>query len=71
MTRALLARISKGAEGFEPVPSEELVERVGIALLNDDRIRNGWPPVESLDGFGDAQAYRSSARAALAMFRAA
>jgi hypothetical protein len=48
-----------------------LVERVGIALLNDDRIRNGWPPVESLDGFGDAQAYRSSARAALAMFRAA
>lgn len=43
-----------------------IVERVALALLNDDRTRNGWPAVTSLERFSDREAYRSSARAALA-----
>lgn len=42
-----------------------MVEAVAIALLNDDRTRHGLPETETLDGFADADAYRSSARAAI------
>lgn len=43
-----------------------IIERIALALLNDDRARHGLPYATSLDGFADREAYRSSARAALA-----
>lgn len=43
-----------------------IIERMALALLNDDRRRHELPPVTSLDRFDDREAYRSSARAALA-----
>lgn len=50
-----------------PVSGDE-VERVALALLNDDRARNGWPAADALSHLADhdADAYRSSARAAIA-----
>ena len=49
-----------------PVSGDE-VERVALALLNDDRARNGWPAADALSHLADhdADAYRSSARAAI------
>ncbi|PZU80124.1 MAG: hypothetical protein DI530_06360 [Sphingomonas sp.] len=43
------------------------MERVALALLNDDRARNGWPAADALSHLADhdADAYRSSARAAI------
>ena len=48
--------------------SRHQVERVALALLNDDRTRNGWPAADALSHLAehDADAYRSSARAAIA-----
>jgi hypothetical protein len=43
-----------------------IIERMALALLNDDRVRHGLPSVTTMERFGDCEAYRSSARAALA-----
>jgi hypothetical protein len=42
-----------------------IVERVALALLNDDRTRHGLAEATSLATFSDRDAYRSSARAAM------
>lgn len=49
--------------------AEALVDRVALALLNDDRTRNGWLAFDTLSRMRDedAEAYRGSARAALAV----
>lgn len=42
-----------------------IIERVALALPNDDRTRHGLPMAASLDAFSDREAYRSSAREAM------
>lgn len=74
LSRAVAAKDEASKVGYPPLPRPDAgdeVERVGLALLNSDRVRNDWPSVDSLSYLNDedADAYRDSARAALAAIR--
>ncbi len=44
---------------------DEIVEKIAVALLNDDRTAAGWPPVTSRDKIPDSDGYVRNARALL------
>lgn len=48
-----------------------MIEQIALALLNADRVRNGYPPVSAINGLRgeDAARYKSDARAALQSLR--
>ena len=48
---------------------DELIERIALAILNDDRTASGWPSVESRENIPDSHGYLRNAQAALQAIR--